>query len=89
MTHFTTESDSNKTDRQTSAHPAVGWSRKVVVTVRVTTLKGFGAGRYYTYHLLSYYLDVGEPPGRWWGKAADEPWAGGRVRLGGVPCSVR
>jgi conjugative relaxase-like TrwC/TraI family protein len=40
------------------------------VTVRVTTLKGAGAGCYYTDHLPSYYLDGDEPPGRWWGKAA-------------------
>lgn len=33
-----------------------------------------GAGRYYTEHLPSYYLDGDEPPGKWWGKAA--------VRLG-------
>jgi conjugative relaxase-like TrwC/TraI family protein len=40
------------------------------VTVRVTTLKGVDAGRYYTERLPSYYLDGDEPPGRWWGKAA-------------------
>jgi conjugative relaxase-like TrwC/TraI family protein len=40
-----------------------------VVTVRVTTLKGAEAGRYYTERLPSYYLDGGEPPGRWWGAA--------------------
>lgn len=38
-----------------------------LVTVRVTTLKGAGAGRYYTEHLPSYYLDGDEPPGRWFG----------------------
>jgi conjugative relaxase-like TrwC/TraI family protein len=48
------------------------------VTVRVTTLKGSGAGRYYTEHLPSYYLNGDEPPGRWWGQAAD------RLGLGGV-----
>jgi conjugative relaxase-like TrwC/TraI family protein len=42
-----------------------------VVTVRVTTLKGAGAGRYYTEHLPSCYLDGDEPPGRWWGRGAD------------------
>jgi len=42
-----------------------------VVTVRVTTLKGAAAGRYYTEHLPSYYLDGDEPPGRWWGRGAD------------------
>ena len=40
------------------------------MTVRVTTLKGAEAGRYYTERLPSYYLDGGEPPGRWWGAAA-------------------
>lgn len=42
------------------------------MTVRVTTLKGSEAGRYYTHHLPSYYLDGDEPPGRWWGKGADQ-----------------
>jgi conjugative relaxase-like TrwC/TraI family protein len=41
------------------------------MTVRVTTLKGTGAGRYYTEHLPSYYLNGDEPPGRWWGQGAD------------------
>jgi hypothetical protein len=41
------------------------------VTVRVTTLKGTAAGRYYTEHLPSYYLDGDEPPGRWWGRGAE------------------
>jgi conjugative relaxase-like TrwC/TraI family protein len=45
---------------------------RVVVTVRVTTLKGAGAGHYYTDHLPSYYFDGAEPPGRWWGRAAGE-----------------
>jgi conjugative relaxase-like TrwC/TraI family protein len=40
------------------------------VTVRVTTLKGTMAGRYYTERLPSYYLDAGEPPGRWFGRGA-------------------
>jgi conjugative relaxase-like TrwC/TraI family protein len=40
------------------------------VTVRVTTLKGADAGRYYTERLPSYYLDGDEPPGRWWGTGA-------------------
>jgi len=40
------------------------------VTVRVTTLKGPQAGRYYTEQLPSYYLDAGEPPGRWYGRGA-------------------
>lgn len=42
------------------------------MTVRVTTLKGTEAGRYYTERLPSYYLDGGEPPGRWWGAAAGD-----------------
>ena len=40
------------------------------MTVRVTTLKGAGSGRYYTEHLPSYYLDGDEPPGGWWGRGA-------------------
>ena len=40
------------------------------MTVRVTTLKGTAAGRYYTEQLPSYYLDGGEPPGRWFGRGA-------------------
>jgi len=32
------------------------------MTVRVTTLKHATAGRYYTEHLPSYYLDGDEPP---------------------------
>ncbi|MDJ0925556.1 MAG: MobF family relaxase [Acidimicrobiia bacterium] len=42
------------------------------MTVRVTTLKGAEAGRYYTEQLPSYYVDAGEPPGRWFGHGADE-----------------
>ncbi len=42
------------------------------MTVRVTTLKGTEAGRYYTEQLPSYYLDSGEPPGRWFGHGAAE-----------------
>jgi conjugative relaxase-like TrwC/TraI family protein len=38
----------------------------------VSTLKGPGAGRYYTEQLPSYYLDGDEPPGRWWGRAAGD-----------------
>ena len=41
------------------------------MTARVTTLKGGDAGRYYVEDLPSYYLDSGEPPGRWHGKAAE------------------
>ena len=42
------------------------------MTVRVTTLKGAEAGRYYTEQLPSYYLDSGEPQGRWFGRGAAE-----------------
>ncbi|HUR24366.1 MAG TPA: MobF family relaxase [Acidimicrobiales bacterium] len=41
------------------------------MTVRVQTLKGAAAGAYYVEHLPSYYLDAGEPPGRWHGKGAE------------------
>lgn len=40
------------------------------VTVRVTTLKGVGAGAYYVEQLPNYYLDTGEPRGRWLGQGA-------------------
>ncbi len=40
------------------------------MTVRVQTLKGVDAGAYYVENLPSYYLDAGEPPGRWHGKGA-------------------
>lgn len=49
------------------------------MTVRVTTLKGAEAGRYYTDRLPSYYLDGGEPPGRWWGAAVGDLGLGGDV----------
>ena len=49
------------------------------MTVRVTTLKGAGAGRYYTERLPSYYLDGDEPPGRWWGRGADRLGLQGEV----------
>ncbi len=49
------------------------------MTVRVTTLKGAEAGRYYTEHLPSYYLDGDEPPGRWWGRAAGRLGLDGQV----------
>ncbi len=49
------------------------------MTVRVTTLKGAGAGRYYTEHLPSYYLNGDEPPGRWWGRGADRLGLHGEV----------
>ncbi|MDH3262104.1 MAG: relaxase domain-containing protein [Acidimicrobiia bacterium] len=49
------------------------------MTVRVTTLKGVGAGRYYTEHLPSYYLNGDEPAGRWWGRGADRLGLHGEV----------
>jgi hypothetical protein len=42
----------------------------VLVTVRVTTLKGPEAGVYYVEALPSYYLDSGEPPAQWRGAGA-------------------
>ncbi|MEZ5374811.1 MAG: MobF family relaxase, partial [Microthrixaceae bacterium] len=39
------------------------------VTVRVTSLKGPGAGEYYVGEPGGYYLAAGEPPGRWFGDA--------------------
>src|SRR4051812_16456841 len=41
------------------------------MTVRVTTLKGPAAGLYYVQELGQYYLDVGEPEGRWLGTEAE------------------
>ena len=41
-----------------------------MLTVRVTTLKGFGAGSYYVVQLPNYYLDSGEPRGVWFGDGA-------------------
>ncbi|HEX6299386.1 MAG TPA: MobF family relaxase [Acidimicrobiia bacterium] len=49
------------------------------MTVRLNTLKGVEAGRYYTERLPGYYLDGGEPPGRWWGKAASDLGLSGQV----------
>jgi conjugative relaxase-like TrwC/TraI family protein len=49
------------------------------VTVRVNSLKGADAGRYYTERLPSYYLDEAEPLGRWWGKATDRLGLHGHV----------
>jgi conjugative relaxase-like TrwC/TraI family protein len=40
------------------------------VTVRATTLKSAAAGRYYVEDLPRYYLEAGEPPGRWLGRGA-------------------
>ena len=39
------------------------------MTVRTITLKGGDAGAYYVEKELGYYLDRGEPPGRWQGRA--------------------
>ncbi|MGD9794257.1 MAG: MobF family relaxase, partial [Acidimicrobiia bacterium] len=44
--------------------------RVVAMTVRVTTLKGAEAGRYYVDGLPTYYLDAGEPAGVWSGHGA-------------------
>jgi conjugative relaxase-like TrwC/TraI family protein len=52
------------------------------VTVRVTTLKHASAGRYYTEGLASYYLDGGEPPGRWFGQGAAMLGLGGELEAG-------
>jgi len=49
------------------------------VTVRVNSLKGVEAGRYYTDRLPSYYSVGEEPPGRWWGRAADRLSLHGQV----------
>lgn len=40
------------------------------MTARTTTLKGADAGVYYVEKELGYYLDRGEPPGRWQGHGA-------------------
>ena len=40
------------------------------MTVRVTTLKGTGAGDYYVEQLPNYYLQSGEPRGIWFGDGA-------------------
>jgi conjugative relaxase-like TrwC/TraI family protein len=47
--------------------------------MRVTTLKGLEAGRYYTERLPGYYLDGGEPPGRWWGRATSDLGLSGQI----------
>ena len=49
------------------------------MTVRVTTLKGLEAGRYYTERLPGYYLNGEEPSGRWWGRAASDLGLSGQV----------
>ena len=49
------------------------------MTVRVNSVKGADAGRYYTERLSSYYLEGEEPPGRWWGQATDRLGLNGQV----------
>ena len=51
---------------------------EVLVTVRVTTLKGASAGAYYVEALPNYYLDADEPRGVWHGQGA------GMLRLSGT-----
>lgn len=51
----------------------------VVVTVRATTLKSAEAGRYYVEELPRYYLEAGEPPGRWLGRGAGRSGLAGEV----------
>lgn len=41
------------------------------MTARATTLKGADAGVYYVEALPNYYLDSGEPAGRWHGRGAE------------------
>ena len=50
-----------------------------MVTVRVTTLKGFGVGSYYVEQLPNYYLDSGEPRGIWFGEGALQLGVAGEV----------
>lgn len=50
-------------------HSLCGW---YPVTVRVTTLKGPDAGKYYVERVGDYYLDRSEPAGLWLGKGAAE-----------------
>ncbi|MCP4963597.1 MAG: relaxase domain-containing protein [Actinomycetia bacterium] len=49
------------------------------MTARVTTLKGPEAGAYYVEALPNYYLDSGEPFGRWYGRAAAELGLSGTI----------
>lgn len=55
---------------QTFAHLRSHRDGRSLAMMRVAMLKGTDAGRYYTERLPGYYLDGGEPPGRWWGSAA-------------------
>src|SRR5947209_14865936 len=65
------------TDRRVHDLARDGGDRRM--TVRVTTLKGTDAGRYYVEGLPSYYLDSGEPPGRWHGDGAEMLGLGGEL----------
>lgn len=53
--------------------------REAVVTARVTTLKGVDAGAYYVDGPGRYYLDGGEPSGRWLGRGAEALGLAGEV----------
>lgn len=53
--------------------------REPAVTARTTTLRGADAGRYYVEDQLGYYLDRGEPPGRWHGRGADRLGLAGAI----------
>ncbi len=52
---------------------------EVLVTVRVTTLKGAAAGAYYVEALPNYYLDADEPRGLWQGHGAGKLGLSGTV----------
>lgn len=49
------------------------------MTVRVTSLKGPAAGRYYVAEVGSYYLAAEEPKGRWFGDAAQRLGVAGAI----------
>ena len=49
------------------------------MTVRVTPLHGRGAGQYYVREVGAYYLDAAEPPGVWFGQAAEHLGLSGPV----------
>ncbi len=61
------------------SHEVEGWWRDV--TVRVTTLKGVGAGDYYLEGggLPGYFVDVDEPRGVWFGAGAEWLFLDGEV----------
>jgi hypothetical protein len=71
--------------RSTVVGETAGEARWSVVTVRVTTLKGVDAGRYYTERLPSYYLKSGKARGDWWGAGCRPSSPERRARTGGVP----